>query len=85
MSTNQHPDHTEQQHLFDLVTLVSYLRTSIASARLSERSPSVFDLECLETLQYALEGIYASKCSSLKNEQDQIAAAIENIVTSGAK
>lgn len=85
MSTNQLPEYTESQHLFDLVMLASYLKISIASARLSARSPSVFDLECLETLHSALEGIYERKCSSLKNAQDEIAAAVENIATSGAQ
>jgi len=84
VSTNPSPDLSDPRLLFDVCTLASFLRTSIASARLSGRSPTLFDLECLETLQYALDGEYERRYCTRCKERDAAAASAPNAETNGA-
>lgn len=85
MNTNPRLKELGQQEHFDLLTLLSFLRTSIASARLSGRPPSVFDLECLETLHSVSVDVYEARyCTpSAKPVEDHLAEL--NAETSGAK
>lgn len=61
MSTTQPPSLSDRHMLFDALTLVSYLKTEIGSARLSNRCPTLFALECLDTLQFVLSDEYEKR------------------------
>lgn len=83
MSTIPHQFHNDRHALLDVITLVSYLRTSIASAILSDRCPSGFDLECLTTLQSALGAEYERKYCTQLRKQDAELASVADEETNG--
>lgn len=72
------------QEAQDALRLVSYCRDEIASARLSGRSPTMFSLECLLTLESVFEGALGRRSSTHSAVLEAALQENGNVVIIGA-